>query len=69
MFSINQADATVRAAMEIGQFVFSDSLRVIVRLAFYQQISSGDRATQLPAFTYPLSYQNKRHGSSISASA
>lgn len=68
-FSINQAEATVRAALEIGQIVFSDSLRVIVRLAFYQQISSGARAAQLPAFTYPLFYQNKRHGSSIPASA
>lgn len=59
MFSMNQAEATVRAASEIGQIVFSDSLHAIVRLAFYQQMSSGARVPQLPAFTYPLSYQNK----------
>lgn len=59
----------MRAASEIGQIAFSDSLRVIVRLAFYQQMASGVRVAQLPAFTYPLAYQNKRHGSCIPASA
>ncbi|KAL7833270.1 hypothetical protein SRHO_G00302880 [Serrasalmus rhombeus] len=40
---MNSAAATVRAALEMGQIVFSDSPQVKLRLAFYQQRSSGTR--------------------------